>query len=623
MRRIIFSFLFIICFFLFPAPALAKSFYFPNVDIQVKINTDGSADFSEKRTTSFSGNFSQLYWDIPLPVNEQISGVTVNEEVNGTFIPYEEISGEDISRPSGKFFVRRAGDNAHIEVYYSASDEVKTFRVDYKISGVIVQHPDVSEFYWKLIGQGWDTKTDSVNATVLLPGDVGKSNISVWAHGPLNGKVEILDGKTTRLSVLNVPPKTFVEIREIFPKGLVFSRATLLTTAAEIRAEEESFRQQTIFKERMRLGVLIVIILGVSGWIFYWWRVWNQHGREHRVETPKYVHFPPSKRQPALVEALLNQEQAVSVNSFTATILDLARRKFVKIEARESYSKGILGIGSKKEYSYILHRINKGSENKLEEYEIDLLNFVFEMAPDGETVPFDVLKERMKASPATTKKFFDSWKKKIEKLSDQHNFVEDESKKFKRNFVVGNVIIIILVSAGFVAFFQIWGAIIHAVIFPAVFGGIFFNYLGNFLLRWNKNFALEAKQWQGFKNFLVDFSHFKSELPQALIIWEEMLVYGTALGVAAKVSQYLPLILKQTGATSYYPSWYLITNSSGGVVNFSQSLSSGMGLDFSTSITSSMNAMTTAVTSSMSTGSGGGFSGGGGEGGGGGGGGAS
>ena len=400
----------IFIFLLLPPPVLAKSFFFPKVEININLNSDRSADFVERRTTSFSGSFSQLYWDIPLTSEQAVTNVSVNG--------FEEIPYEDMGRPANKFFTRREGNSEHIEAYYTASDETITFILSYHLTNAVIKHPDAGEFYWKIIGENWGTKTDLVTATVVLPVDVGKEKIHVWAHGPLNGQSTIVDGKTTRLTVSDVPPETFVEVRETFPSTILSGENTGNKSFTSIEAEEEGFRQETIRKERIRLGTFLAIVLGAAGWIFYWYRIWDKHGKEYAVEVPKYVHFPPSKRPPALVEALLNQEQSVSVNSFTATLLDLAARKFVKIEARESYSKGILGIGSKKQYSYILHRISRNSEEKLYDFERELLDFIFEMAPDELTVPFDIVKERMKSSPTTTKKFFDGRKKKLEKPPD-------------------------------------------------------------------------------------------------------------------------------------------------------------------------------------------------------------
>lgn len=94
------------------------------------------------------------------------------------------------------------------------------------------------------------------------------------------------------------------------------------------------------------------------------------------------------------VEALINQEQDVTPNSFTATLLDLARRKFVKIEAKESDS-----------HEYTLHLLSK--TDSLEDYEQDLLDFVFGFANDGKNIAFEVLKKEMKGSPLKTKSFFD------------------------------------------------------------------------------------------------------------------------------------------------------------------------------------------------------------------------
>src|SRR3989338_4362555 len=85
--------------------AASKSFYFPNVAIDVSINPDGSFDFKERRTFYFNGSFSQVYWNIPIRPGESIDRITVAENDNGMFIPYVRLSSVDETRPVYRFAV--------------------------------------------------------------------------------------------------------------------------------------------------------------------------------------------------------------------------------------------------------------------------------------------------------------------------------------------------------------------------------------------------------------------------------------------------------------------------------------------------------------------------------------
>lgn len=565
-----------------PIAVVAKSYSFPKVDINIQLNTDRSADFIERRTFAFSGSFSQVYWEIPLSSKQVISNIGMSEEGAHGEIIYQELPYPDAGRPEHRFAIVNQGKTIRVEAYHVSSDETKIFTLSYRVSNAVKRHSQIGEFYWKVVGDNWSEGAGEVVATIKLPTDVGKENINVWAHGPLNGKVEILDGQTTKLSVTSVPAKTFVEIRETFPQDILSGTASDNLSLADIKAEEENLRQETIKKQRRLLEILGAVIFIIVAWVIGWLFTWRKFGKEYDVPSPKYVHFPPNDRAPALVTALLNQGGTVDINAFSATLLDLARRKFVKIEAKQSYSKGLFGIGSKKIYEYILHRNNKNKESKLAPFEKEVLEFVFRGT--AETISFDEVKKEMKANPSETRDFFVSWKAEVQKASGRENFIEEDSKKIRNKFNLTSVGAFTIIWIWISGYFNWWNGYEFLLFLPPILIGVVTLIGSKIFLRWNRQSAAEVAQWLGFKRFLTDFSHFKDELPQALIIWEEMLVYGTALGVAKKVSSYLPLILSQPGAEDRLPAWYFVSGtnvsnnaSSFSASEFSQSLSQGIG----------------------------------------------
>jgi uncharacterized membrane protein len=337
--KIFLPLLLLLFFVNFTKTSFAKSFYFPNVQTDILINNDASISVSEIRTTYFDGSFSQIYWDIPLKPQQKIENVIFSDE-NGTF--YQQTNGPDtVSRPKYTFSAVSEGNTEHIEAYFSASNENKTFKLNYTVTNAITKYNDVAELYWKVIGDNWGTKTGQVVSTITLPEMVSKSSIYIWGHGPLNGKSEIIDGKTTRFTVQNVPSNTFVEIRELFPKSIISSLNTVNENALQrIKNEESGFQKQTILREQFQVISIILLIIFIIAWIIFWTYVWFKYGKEYHLDTPKYIHNPPSNLEPALVESLVNQGLNITPNSFSATILDLARKKYIKIEAQQTLSQG-------------------------------------------------------------------------------------------------------------------------------------------------------------------------------------------------------------------------------------------------------------------------------------------
>jgi uncharacterized membrane protein len=120
--------------------------------------------------------------------------------------------------------------------------------------------------------------------------------------------------------------------------------------------------------------------------------------------------------------------------------------------------------------------------------------------------------------------------------------------------------------------------------------------------RWTPEGRVFYLKWMGLKRYLEDYSLLNEKPPESIILWEEYLVYATALGIADTVRKNLNRIVPEDiwreqsrHPFIYYPVTAYAINS--------------------------FNTLTTSVRTASSSGSGGGGFGGGGSGGGGGGGG--
>jgi hypothetical protein len=279
MRFVQIAFL-LLAFLFIPKEVYAKSFYFPQVVIDITVNPDSSLKVVEKRTFSFDGSFTQVYWDIPLEQNQIIDNVALSETSEN--VTYEEIPVVDAGRPAHKFATERNGAFQHIEVWHSSYNQTREFVLTYTVTNAVTSYSDVSELYWQAVGDAWGSKTDYAEITVHLPQTVAKENIYVWGHGPLNGKSEIVDGSTVRFVVRDVPPETFVEIRTLFPVSIINSGPKINENAlARIKREEKSFQDRTVLEQRIRVFGLFGILAFTIGWIIFWYKMWYKHGRDY------------------------------------------------------------------------------------------------------------------------------------------------------------------------------------------------------------------------------------------------------------------------------------------------------------------------------------------------------
>ena len=218
--------------------AETKNFYFPQVRVDIQISPDGSFAVDEYRTYEFRGRFSWASLWIPLRVNRRGYGYDV---------AVEEFSIKDeISSPLRKESGER-GDRFEAKWYFSARNTRRTFHIHYRVRGGVVSYPQASELYWQAIGSGWDKPTQEAEVLVHLPGPVKDTkDILVYGHGPLSGYAQIVDMQTVRFQATNLRARQFLEIRFVWPSGMVRGIASDRHTRESIQEEETRFVQDTI-----------------------------------------------------------------------------------------------------------------------------------------------------------------------------------------------------------------------------------------------------------------------------------------------------------------------------------------------------------------------------------------
>lgn len=584
--------------------AETKNFYFPEVRIDVKIERDGSFVVDEFRTYDFEGRFTWATLWIPLSVNRQGYRYDLSLEDFRIFDEKDQPLRVETSS---------AGRTFQAKWYYQARDEKRTFHIHYRVRNGIISYPDVSELYWQAIGKDETKPTKKVTITITLPEPVAnKDDILVYGHGPLSGWAEIADAQTARFTATDLPAHQFLEIRMVWPVGLVAGVPSTRSDRDSVRREEARFVQETIDgakraqarKEHQNkvfltaAGIWAVwLVLGSLLWFFFYLRFWKKVGQDyHFDDIPEYYRELPSNLQPALVEVLLKEGGSITPRSFTATLFDLARRGYLELDDRAVEKKGLFGTKEDFETTVILKK-DYADERQLLPYERDVLKLLFEDVAHqgsraGANFKLEELKAFLKKKPQTFQSWYRKWAKSISQESKKLLFVEPQSLKMRNIFVAATIPVAILTLNPVLG-------ILGAVFIPRI-------------KRRKKSWAREYELWKSLDHFLDDFSNFKEVPPEAYKLWEYYLVFAIIFGNAKKIIKMLPLILRDEQAVA--PIWYYGfarsgLASSGRIAGMVHSIES-----MSTSIQQASMAAT-----HYSSGGGGGFSGGGGGGGGGGG----
>lgn len=584
-----------------------RDYDFSNLQIDVGLNADGSLEIREQRTVEFDGRYTGMWQWIALKGGMQVSDVVVAE--NG--VPYTKQNTDEIG-PAGTYFVRYENDQVYIDWSFLAQDERRTFVISYQVDNAVLVHHDVAEFYYQFVGDKWDEGVGEVIVNLYLPQSAGEE-LRAWGHGPLWGEVTLVNDQHVQWTITSLPSKTFLEGRVTFPTEVV-PNATNFTgkdALATILAEEEmnAERANRYRKAKSSDPYLAVILFAISIGVTI--TQWRKYGRELAPDFDgEYYRDLPNKYSPAELGVLWNTG-AVQAQDLTATILDLARRGYLKIEEVVSESQGMLR--KKERVDYQLTRLESIDQEStpLRLHEQSLLDFLFQdVAKQDKITSFDEIETYAKKKQSKFIKFWSDWQADVKNEAEQWDFFDQTISKYRNR----------LAGIGALVFFAAIPFLIYRLFLVALAcfaSGLVLLIAGIAMHRRSQSGTNDYARWRAFKRFLEDFSEIPRHQIPALVIWEHYLVYAVTLGVASEVIKQLELVYPglEDGGYMFGYGWYYYSGMAH--IHARQNSINRMTDSLQNSMKSSI-----STAQSSGSGSGGGFSGGGGGGFGGGGGGA-
>lgn len=598
-------------------PATGKSYHIESADVTIEVMPDGSLLITERLTFDFDGSFSGAYRDVPIAANETFELVSIGDEL----VTYQQggCAWLGCSSPAGTYGLDEQPGLARIVWHHSSQNQVRTFELIYRMTGVVTVYDDVADLQVKVWGEQWGVRADRVTAGVLLPGGASEGDVRVYGH-PYGIEGESFlgdDGVSPGLEARNVPPHRFVEIRVVFPPDLLTSSDGVTIAAGAgldvILDEEEAWAEEAndaraAARNGLIAGAVVFVgLVGGAGGLVY-----TRYGREPRIEYDReYEQFPPTELSPAEVGALISQG-AVTEKQFTATLFDLIRKGVVTAEPAQVTRATWGGLRSEQITDLVL---GLGEEQTgLRDFEQSVLS-VLRRALAGSTMPLHELNDAIRSDAAANAKTYQTFRDRVVGAVRRSHLLDDSGSTVSwlvRIGAVGLVVAAFFLLPRFFAGRPGGEAFMVLFFIGAVAGAVVLFIFLSFRrvhVRRTKQGALEAERWMAFRRYLRDFSRLEEAPSISLALWDQFLVYGITLGVAEQVLEqarlYAPVALEE--ASSLY--WYGNHGYGGGPTQ-----NAFVGLE---------SALSGAFTPpSSSSGGGGGFSGGGGGGSGGGGGGA-
>ena len=591
--------------------AASSSYFVSNYDAHITIAPNGCADIQESITYRFDGDLRGVYLNIDTTGSDGIENMQLFCVKGNAEVP---IVASGSQQPE-TYTLNKNGTINKYTVYEPSSNEDKTFIFRYRLLNVITSYKDVAEFDRLVIGRNWECELNNVKITISLPEGAVKEDLKAFAHGPLTGSSKIINGNTIEFIVPSVPANTFVETIALFPPSLTpdsvkKSADTHLATviARENKLADEANKQreqarQAVYIETVIIGLLFALWLVIIIYLYI------KYDKELKPEFEgKYYRELPGNYSPA--EMTLVMGGSLGSKDIMATLLDLVRRKYLKIEKQELEKQGVFHNSKSEDYRF---SIIVNSNVPLASHELFLVNWLILTVGNGTYFSIDDIKEyaKTRTNAIAFTNTYKAWKNAV---NDDFKKLGIDDTSISKGKTLGVIMGLIYVALGIIYLIPLQNI---AGITLIILGFTMLFYSGTFKRR-TKFGSDQHSKWHAFKRFLEDFSQMKSANISSLVVWEQYLVYAVSLGVAHKVIKHLPEIVGVNELNNASMMNGMLFYQIGGFAAFDHA--------FNNSITAMNNAVITAQSvaasaNSSGSGGGGGFSSGGGFGGGGGGGG--
>ncbi len=395
---------FLLCFSVF---SFSYSFYeesfspekIKSFDVEINLNKDASFWVREKIIYDFGSNYRHGIFRVIPTKGIRISKVQVFDEQNK---PYKFQTKEN---------------RQLLEIKIGDPDKLITgvhvYNIEYKVEKGILFFEDHDELYWNVTGNQWKVPIEEASAVVNLPEELPAENLQADCFTGFYGSKE----RDCRFFVSGKKEVRFVSLKDFssgegftivlgFPKGLV----TI-----------------PVFKKVLwGLERIIPFFIPLLTFFFLFYQ-WFTKGRDPKIKKPIIVQYePPDNLRPMEVQAILKQK--INNRAFSATLIDLAVRGFVKIKELEKKH-----FFSKKDYEFIKLREFENSE-ELFDYEKKFLKKLF---GKKEKVRLSELKKSGRLARSVnsiTKKCF-------QELTDRKYFSQNPRKVLNRWHTLGSIII--------------------------------------------------------------------------------------------------------------------------------------------------------------------------------------
>lgn len=538
--------------FLFSSPVLADPAY--NIDryqVKVALQSDGSAILTQKIKYDFLDEAHGVYYHQALNDQQKLNDISVAVKQNGqtTQLAAKSSGANDTYQTTMRSKLVR------LKVFHAVDSGPATFIYRYRINHVVTNWRDTAEMNWKIIGSKWDVALHHVRIVIVLP-QKNVRQLQAWTHNQTNGSTQVdrRQGKVVITTAQN-PANSFIESRLLFPSKVTADNPLVKKQKRKQQVQQQEAkwaqeanlqRKQARRAKQLRLSLIwgIVAVLFAVSLLFFVADQpvkvkWPRHGQSlpHSFALPS---------QPAAVVQAILTNARPDTKALGAALLELAAKKQIHLLTKKQ----------KKRFGH--------SQTDLQ---VDLLDpailnvpiwqALFAVAGNGKSFTFSGLKKVGNSNQKSKKlnRAFIKWQKQVQQQAQQQHYLDTQIKQALKYHLLLTFLVIGVAVIGSAVIGNLTGWLIG--------GG--FSLLQLLIHLWFRQThcpytasgAQLVEQLRGFKKMLKDIGRFDLKQVGELVLWENVMPYAVAFGIAPQVAQVLAASFDEQTVTNdlfiYYP----------------------------------------------------------------------
>lgn len=284
--------------------------------------------------------------------------------------------------------------------------------------------------------------------------------------------------------------------------------------------EQTSFQYDATKPSEPSMIIAILIILAHLLPALLFFISWYFFGKELTDESvPEQLSTYPNNRKPWEVAAFFNPPFGkIDKNFFSTMLLDFYKKKIIDLKLVKGFFKQDLMI-----------KINENKIETLDKIETEFLrilvalrDFCPQKCMDGDFFNLNKSGKSYTAEFSLRTKYID-FQKSLSK----------ESKKYLEKkgiiFFIISMVILAIISLPFILIGLFFLSIISLFIVSIISAS------SSLLIKYKIDFYTEYQKWQSFKKWLKGSPSMKEAGHRGVILWDQYLIYATALGVSKQV----------------------------------------------------------------------------------------